>query len=120
MPNDPREQQVAQNEETKNKSVEEYYARSEAAKPTPTQQEADRAKVGLPVDEKEPDGSEPEEVTQRRVLESRLPGNQPYANRALTSQDTGEEAKRGPGRPPKAPEPAKTPEPPKATEPHKG
>lgn len=64
----------------------EYYARSEAAKPTPTQREADLAKVGaLDIDDKEPDGSEPEEVAVRRALESRVPGNNPYETRDLSA-----------------------------------
>jgi hypothetical protein len=95
--------------------VSEYYARSEAAKPTPTPEEADRAKLGLPV-ELEDDGSEPEEVAQKRVMESRIPGNNPYDTRALSS---GEEARRGPGRPPKAPESAASP-PPAAPKPPEG
>jgi hypothetical protein len=107
---DPREQEIAHREKAKQDSVNEYYARSEAAKPTPTQEETDRAKLGLPV-ELEQDGSDPEEVTQRRVLESRIPGANPYDTRSLSAEG---EARRGPGRPPKAPEPTSTStEPPK-------
>jgi hypothetical protein len=115
MANDPREKEIAHREAAKNKSVEEYYARSEAAKPTPTPAEVDAAKMGLNVDDKEPDGSDPEEVTQRRVLESRIPGANPYDTRSL-SPDAGE--RRGPGRPPKAAEPTSTST--EAPKPHKG
>lgn len=96
MAEDTREKEIAHREEAKRKSVDEYYARSDEAKPTPSQSESDRAKLGLPV-ELEHDGSEPEEVVQRRVLESRLPGANPYDTRHLTTQ---EQPRRGPGRPP--------------------
>src|SRR5215207_2574279 len=75
---------VAEREAAKQSSVDEYYEREANSQPTPTQEENDLAKVGaLGLDDKEPDGSEPEEVAQRRAMESRLPGSQPYANRAL-------------------------------------
>jgi transposase len=99
MAEDTREKEIAHREEAKRKSVDEYYARSEAAKPTPTPEEADRAKLGLPIDEPQHDGSEPEEVVQRRVLESRLPGGNPYDTRAVTAGEA-EQPRRGPGRPP--------------------
>lgn len=102
MATDTREKEIAHRESAKQKGVEEYYARSEAAKPTPTPQEADRAKLGLPVDEPEHDGSEPDEVMQRRVIESRVPGANPYDTRALVAE--GEPPRRGPGRPPRRPE----------------
>jgi hypothetical protein len=92
MPEDTREKEIAHRESAKEKSVQEYYARSEAAKPTPTPEEADRAKLGLPVNEPEHDGSEPEEVVQRRVLEGRIPGNNPYDTRAVTQPPDGEAA----------------------------
>jgi coenzyme F420-reducing hydrogenase gamma subunit len=59
-----------------------YYKRSEAARPTPTQEEADRATLGIPVD-LEPDGSPPEEESVRKVMESRIPGNNPYDTRSM-------------------------------------
>lgn len=98
MATDTREKEIAHREDAKRKSVDEYYSRSEAAKPTPTPEEADRAKLGLPVDEPEADGSEPEEVVQRRVMEGRLPGANPYDTRAVTAE--AEAPRRGPGRPP--------------------
>ena len=64
------------------KQNDEYYARSAASRPTPTQEENDRAKVGMPVDP-EPDGSEPEHVAVKRVMESRMPGGSPYDTRAM-------------------------------------
>lgn len=100
MPEDTREREIAHREEAQRKTVDEYYARSEAAKPTPTPRESDRAKLGLPVNEPEHDGSEPEEVVQRRVLEGRIPGNNPYDTRAVTQPPEGEPPRRGPGRPP--------------------
>jgi len=72
-------------EKVKNEQVADYYARSEAAKPTPTPEEIDRAKLGMPVDEKEPDGSPPEHETVRRVMESRIPGANPYDVRDMSA-----------------------------------
>jgi hypothetical protein len=73
----------------------EYYAREAAAKPTPTQEENDLAKVGaLDIDDKEDDGSEPEGEAVRRVMESRIPGNNPYETR-----DASLDTARRPGRP---------------------
>ena len=77
----------------------EYYKRSEATSPT-LQAENDQAKVGMPV-EPEPDGSDPEHVTVRRVMESRVPGPTPMHTCSMDQQ-----------RPPApAPRPAQAPEP---------
>lgn len=77
----------------------EYYRREAAARPTPSQAENDAAKVGMPV-ELEPDGSDPEHVTVRRVMESRIPGANPYDTRSMDAQ-----------RPASAPAPAPKPQP---------
>jgi hypothetical protein len=69
-------------EKVKQQQNDEYYKREAAAKPTPTQEELDMAKVGIPV-EPEPDGSDPEHVTVRRVMESRIPGANPYDTRSM-------------------------------------
>lgn len=62
------------------------------SQPTPTQRENDLAKVGaLDHDDKEPDGSEPEGHAIRRVMEARIPGNNPYETRA---EDNKGKAKR--------------------------
>src|SRR5215207_492852 len=75
---------VAEREAAKQASVDEYYEREANSQPTPTQEENDLAKVGaLDIDQKEHDGSESEEEALRRTMESRLPGSQPYANRAM-------------------------------------
>jgi hypothetical protein len=86
--------------EARNKSVTDYYEQAARTKPTPTQREADLMKLGIPV-EPEPDGGESDEEFQRRNLESRLPHNNPYENRAVASGESGERAvpRRGPGRP---------------------
>jgi hypothetical protein len=69
--------------EAKNKTVEDQAARHENVQPTPTQRENDLARVGVPTDEKEHDGSESDAEMQRRVMESRLPGGSPYADRSM-------------------------------------
>jgi hypothetical protein len=80
----------------RDRSVAEFYEREAGVKPTPTQRENDLAKVGaLDIDDKEPDGSESDEEHQHRVMQGRLPGNNPYVTRDLGSG----EARRGPGRP---------------------
>lgn len=67
-----------------------YYAREAAARPTPTQEENDLAKVGaLNLDDKEPDGAEPEADALRRTMEGRLPGGSPYDTRSLGAADDG-------------------------------
>jgi hypothetical protein len=59
----------------RDQAVREAEERAAKVKPTPTQRENDLAKVGaLDHDAKEPDGSDPDEVAQRRAMEGRLPG----------------------------------------------
>ena len=78
---------VDEREDVKQSSVDDYYARSEAAQPTPTQRENDLAKVGaLNIDDKEDDGSEPEGDAVRRIMESRIPGNNPYETRDAVAE----------------------------------
>lgn len=75
----------------KEDQVADYYARQEGLQPTPTQAEIDRAKVGAmsveELDSKEDDGSEWETDGVRRVMEAKLPGNNPYETRAVDSGD---------------------------------
>jgi hypothetical protein len=81
-------QGVADRRKTMEKQNAEYYERQEAMRPTPTQEENDLAKVGaLDIDSKEPDGSEPEEEAVRRTMSARLPGNNPYQNRAMSGDE---------------------------------
>lgn len=80
----------------------EYYTRSAASKPTPTQAENDAAKVGMPV-EPEPDGSEPDHVAVRRTMESRMPGGSPYDTRSMEAHRPAPQ----PQRPAPAPAPKK-------------
>jgi hypothetical protein len=62
----------------------EYYAREAAARPTPTQEENDLARVGaLDIDRKAEDGSEAEVDALRRQAESRLPGGGAYDTRII-------------------------------------
>jgi hypothetical protein len=84
----------------------EFYARVEAARPTPSSAENDLARLGVLTDEKEHDGSEDDFEGQRRVMESRLPGNNPYETRNFGGGGGEEQpARRGPGRPRKEPPP---------------
>lgn len=53
-------EQLAKNEEQRKKIVDEAVQRTEKAKPTPTQEENDRARLGDDVAEKADDGSGPE------------------------------------------------------------
>lgn len=75
---------VNEREAAKQSAVDEYYARAESAQPTPTQEENDLRKVGAAVD-LEDDGSEPEGDSVRRIMESRIPGNNPYETRDVSS-----------------------------------
>lgn len=80
----PAAQGVAERRQTMEEQNAEYYARVEAMRPTPTQEENDLARVGaLDIDNKQHDGSEPDHVTVNRMMTSRFPDNQPYQNRAL-------------------------------------
>src|SRR5215207_1188682 len=81
--------------------VADFYARMEGLQPTPTQEENDRAKVGAlsleELDNKEDDGSEWQDEGTRRVLEAKLPGNNPYETRDVDAG--GGDAPRRRGRP---------------------
>jgi hypothetical protein len=84
--------------------VADYYERSAAAKPTPTQRECDLIRTGAMTvdDEKEDDGSGPEGDHVRRILEAKVPGNNPYETRMENGTVEGQEGqpvRRGPGRP---------------------
>ncbi len=57
-PNEARRQEIlAQDRELRAKSMEEFNKRTQGVKPTPTQEENDRAALGEHVLDKEPDGS---------------------------------------------------------------
>lgn len=61
-PNEARRQEVlARDKELRQRSYEEYAKRVEGVKPTPTQEENDRAALGEHVLDKEPSGAPPEE-----------------------------------------------------------
>jgi hypothetical protein len=91
MAEDQKSKEVAARNAAKEASVAEYYALSEAAKPTPTQEENDLATVGaLDIDKKEDDGSEWEADSVRRVMEGNIPGNNPYDTRSM--DDSGSES----------------------------
>lgn len=112
MPNEPQEDQQRAAEErranaerlvddaldARDQVNEEAERLSSAVKPTPTQRECDLMRLGVAVDEKEPSGAPPDAEHQRRVMEARLPGNNPYETRG-GGGGTAEQPKRGPGRP---------------------
>jgi hypothetical protein len=96
MADDPnearRKEQLQQDQELRAKSYKEFTERTQGVKPTPTQEENDRAALGEHVVEKEPDGS-PEETSQaqdarghvrhtERKVEAGRPGQ--YQTRAAT------------------------------------
>lgn len=88
-------------------TVKEYYEHSKNAKPTPTPEEIDRAVLGVgDLDKKEDDGSDWDDEYQKRAMEGRLPGNNPYDTRDL-SRDTGatREPQRGSAQQQPAPQP---------------
>lgn len=92
---------VAQRSQAKKSSANEYYEREANLRPTPTQEEADLAKVGaLKGAELEDDGSEWDDEAQRKAMEGRLPGGSPYDTRSLNAG--GESTVRRGGRPKKA------------------
>lgn len=84
------QQQLAANTKVSQDRALESNVRMENMRPTPTQEENDRARLGLldPNAKKEPDGGEPERVAQQRVLEARMgpvqveqqPDQQPVAH----------------------------------------
>ena len=67
--------------EVKDKQVKEYYERDAKNVPTPTQAENDLAKVGVHVEHEQAKGTETDEEYQRRAMEGRLPGSNPYDTR---------------------------------------
>lgn len=96
------EQMVDENINARDQLNAEYFERSEGVKPSPTQRECDLLKLGVPLDEREPSGAEPEHEAVRRVMEARLPHNNPYESRAIgAGESSGDRAvpRRGPGRP---------------------
>ena len=100
---DPRVDEVRARMAARDKSVEDFYAQQEGLRPTPTQEENDLAKVGAmtPDDPKEDDGSDWEIDHQRKIMEARVPGNNPYDTRAFESGPEGADAPRR-GRPRKS------------------
>jgi hypothetical protein len=65
-----------------NKSNLEAMKRMDSCKPTPTQEENDLAKLGVVVDEKEPDGSGPTIITKTLVANEPL-GSAAYETRSV-------------------------------------
>jgi len=98
---DAAERTVEDNLATRDRLNSEYFSAAENVKPSPTQRECDLLKLGIPLDEREPSGAEPEHEFQRRVMEGRLSHNNPYETRNLGSEG---EPRRGRGRPRKQPE----------------
>ena len=79
----------------KDQQVAEAHERQESSQPTPTQRENDLARVGaLDIDAKEDDGSEWETDSVRRQLESKIPGNDPYQTRDMSSESTASTTKK--------------------------
>ena len=78
-------EQVAKSTELKAKTVEEAY--SHQGKPTPTQEENDLAKLGVPIETHEDDGSGPSpefKTTITRQSEAKKPEGGNYQTRAAT------------------------------------
>ena len=69
-----------------NKSNEEAMARMESTQPTPTQEENDLAKLGIQVDEKEPDGSGPTVI--RKTVVANVPLG--YDTKAMLANEAQE------------------------------
>jgi hypothetical protein len=63
------ERQVAESQSAQDKANADYYKAQENLKPTPTQRENDLAKMGVPVENKEPDGSEPQAEADKRAAQ---------------------------------------------------
>lgn len=90
------ERTVDDNLATRERLNSEYFSATDNVKPSPTQRECDLLKLGIPLDEREPSGAEPEHEWHQRIMEARLPHNNPYETRALGE---GEQPRRGRGRP---------------------
>ena len=94
--NEALKKSVSERAKVKDAAVKEAMKRMDSSQPTPTQEENDLAKVGaLDLDAKEPDGSGPEAEQQRKVMEARLPGNNPYETRDMDqrSREQGQPAR---------------------------
>jgi hypothetical protein len=78
QPNNDAERFLSEQRAAQQKSVEETEARMNSSRPTPTQEENDRAKLGLEV-ELEPDGSEPDPNNQSVVGNTNAPAQAPQA-----------------------------------------
>ncbi len=78
---------LAESQEATKRSREQAEALMASGKPTPTQEEVDRARLGEHLATKEDDGSGPEPVLTRQV-ESRKPAAAPtgYSTRASTAK----------------------------------
>ena len=78
-------EQLAKDAEARKKSNEEAAKRMETSKPTPSQEENDRARLGDDVSKKEDDGSGPELKLQiTRQVEADKPASGGYATRQTT------------------------------------
>jgi len=90
-------EQLAKDAEARKKSTEEFAKRMENAKPTPSQEENDRARLGDDVVEKADDGSGPEPkitLTHRSVegeekTSEAKPAASTYATRQTTARTPG-------------------------------
>jgi hypothetical protein len=82
-------EQLAKDAEARKKATAEYATRMENAKPTPTQEENDRARLGDDVAEKQDDGSGPEAkiMLTHRVVEADKdrPAAASYSTRQTTA-----------------------------------
>jgi hypothetical protein len=85
-------EQLAKDAEARKKSTEEYAKRMENAKPTPSQEENDRARLGEDVSDKADDGSGPEPkitLTHRSVEAEDKPAPATYQTRQTTARTSG-------------------------------
>ena len=92
MPENPAiKEQLAKDAEARKKSNEEAAKRMEASKPTPSQEENDRARLGDDVSKKEDDGSGPEvKLVMTRQVEADKPGQgQAYQTRQIPPKQQG-------------------------------
>lgn len=79
-------EQLAKDSEARKKATEEYAKRMENAKPTPSQEENDRARLGDDVVEKADDGSGPEIKFAMRPVEEKASEAKPAAASYQTRQ----------------------------------
>jgi hypothetical protein len=79
--------QLAKDSEARKKQNEEVAKRMESSKPTPSQEENDRARLGDDVKEKADDGSGPEvKFTLQREVTADKPSQQGYGTRQVEQQ----------------------------------